>query len=189
VEFLGDGGSRDSLSCRVAQPGVLGALSSFDAPVAVPNFAQLSGGTAIVVATDALGNPLLTVNQMGQGRAIYIALPLERAIAQGDPWATPAPVRTLLREVYGALARGAGCGSPLECDVPEVEIAVFQGYSDDVLVLINHADRPCTATLTSERTVASVADVSGGMPATVDGPVFAVPLAANAVAALRMTYR
>ena len=95
--------------------------------------------TATVVATDENGSPLLTVNQVGQGRAVYIAVPIERAIAQGDPWATPAPVRSLLREVYGAVARGAGCGAPIDCDAPEVEVALFQGDADDVLVLVNHS--------------------------------------------------
>ena len=45
----------------------------------------------------------------------------------------------LLREVYGAVARAAGCGAPVACCVPEVEVALFQGEADDVLVLINHA--------------------------------------------------
>ena len=53
-----------------------------------------------------VASPLLTVNQYGQGRAIYIAVPLERAIAQGDQWATPVPARAMLREVYGAVAQG-----------------------------------------------------------------------------------
>ncbi len=188
VEFLGDGGPRDSVSCRVAQSGLLGALSSFDAPLAVSNFAQLSCGTATVVATDESGNPLLTVNHVGQGRAVCIAVPLERAIAQGDSWATPAPVRTMLREVYGALARGVGCGSPLECDAPDVELALLQGRADDVVVLINHADSPRVATLVGDRVVASVVDVGGGTSASVDAPSFSVTLGANGVAALRVTY-
>ena len=105
VESLGDAGPSSRLSCRVAQEGVLGALQSFDERLDVPNYALLAGGGATVVATDANGSPLLTVNQFGQGRAIYIAVPLERAIAQGDPWATPAPVQR-------AAARGLrSCGT------------------------------------------------------------------------------
>jgi len=188
VEFLGDGGPRSVLSCRVAQADVLGDLEGFDVRFEVPNYALLSGGTATIVATDAKGSPLLTVNQVGQGRAIYIAVPLERAIAQGDPWATPEPVRRLAREVYGAVARAAGCGAPVDCDLGDVEVSLFQGEADDVLVLMNHTPDKVGATLTTERRVASIADVRGGVPVAVGGTVFSVPLDANGVAALRITY-
>jgi endo-1,4-beta-mannosidase len=189
VEFLGDGGPRESLSCRVAQEEILGALDSFDAHLPVPNYALLSpSGTATVVATDAKGSPLLTVNQVGQGRAIYIAVPLERAIAQGDPWATPAPVRTMLREVIGAVARGAGCGSPVLCDTPGVEVALFQGETDDVLVLVNHEPEKVSAGLFSERRVASISDVRGSAPVAVGGQQFSTQLAPNGAIALRLMY-
>ncbi|PKQ15200.1 MAG: hypothetical protein CVT67_10725 [Actinobacteria bacterium HGW-Actinobacteria-7] len=188
VEFLGDGGPREELSCRVAQPDVLGALESFDARFEVPNFALLSGGTATIVATDAQGSPLLTVNQVGQGRAVYIAVPLERAIAQGDPWATPAPIRHLIREVYGAVARAAGCGAPVECSAAEVEVALFQGEADDVVVLLNHSDAKEEAVLTLERRVASISDVRGGTPVAVGSNTFTVGLEPNGASALRLTY-
>jgi beta-galactosidase len=188
AEFRGDGGPRGMLSCRVAQEDMLGALVGFDAQFAVSNFAQLAPGRATVVATDATGSPLLTVSQVGQGRAVYIAAPLERAIAQGDPWATPEPIRRLVREVYGAVARSAGCGAPVDCDVPEVEVTLYQGVSDDVLVLINHAQRTVTPTLSVERAVASLSDVRGGTPAIVGSPTFGVSLEANAAMALRLSY-
>jgi hypothetical protein len=98
-------------------------------------------------------------------------------------------VRAMLREVYGALARDAGCGAPLGCDVPEVEVALLQGRSDDVVILINHAGIAVTATLTADRVVASVVDVGGGEPADVGSTSFAVPLPANGATALRLTYR
>lgn len=188
TEFLGDGGPRSTLSCRVAHQDILGSLQGFDAAFDVPNMALLSGGTATIVATDATGSPLLTVNQAGQGRAVYCAVPLERAIAQGDPWATPAPVRSLARELYGAVARGAGAGAPVTCDSPHVELALFQGDTDDVLVALNHADERLDASLTIDRRVASIADVRGGSPVAVGGPTFSVSLEANAATALRLTY-
>lgn len=188
VEFLGDGGPRSKLSCRVAQADVLGAIESFDVRFDLPNHALLSGGTATIVATDAKGSPLLTVNQVGQGRAVFVAAPLERAIAQGDPWATPAPVMALAREVYGSVARAAGCGAPVACNVPEVEVALFQGEIDDVLVLLNHASEKVGAQLAVDRRVASIADVRGGAPVAVGGSTFEVPLEANSATALRLTY-
>ncbi|MDZ4168598.1 MAG: beta-galactosidase trimerization domain-containing protein [Coriobacteriia bacterium] len=188
VEFLGDAGPRPRLSCRVAQADLLGALESFDAQFEVPNHALLSGGTATVVATDAKGSPLLTVNQVGQGRAVYMAVPLERAIAQGDAWATPEPVLRMAREVYGAVARAAGCGAPVECAAPDVEVALLQGETDDVLILLNHSPAEVSAGLVTERRVASIADVRGGAPVAVGGTAFAVPLDGNAATALRITY-
>jgi endo-1,4-beta-mannosidase len=188
VESLGDDGPRDTLSCRIAQPDVLGALQSFDVRFEVPNFAMLSSGGATIVATDATGNPLLTVNQLGQGKAVYIAIPLERAIAQGDPWATPAPVTEFAMEVYGAVARGAGCGAPLKCDDPDVEVALFQGDGEDILVLINHSIRKLTAPIVTDRMVASIASVRPGAPAVVGGRSFGVPLGPSAVAVLRVDY-
>jgi endo-1,4-beta-mannosidase len=188
VEFLGDGGPRSQFSCRVAQPDVLGDLEAFDVAFDLPNHALLSGGGATVVATDAKGSPLLTVNQVGQGRAVYVAVPLERAIAQGDPWAVPAPVSRFAREVYGAVARGAGCGAPVDCGAPHVEVALLQGESDDVLLLLNHAPEKVNASLVTERRVASITDVRGGSPVAVGGTDFAVPLEPNGAVALRITY-
>lgn len=188
LEFLGDGGPREMLSCRVAQDEMLGALASFDVSLEIANFALLSAGTATVVATDAKGSPLLTVNQVGQGRAIYIATPLERAIAQGDPWATPEAVCSFVREVYGAVARAAGCDAPILCDAAGIELALFQGEADDVLVLINHEPKKIAAALTSERRVASIADVRGGAHVALGGQQFSAELSPNGIVALRLTY-
>lgn len=188
VEFLGDGGGRDRVSCRVAQADLLGELRSFDASLDTPNFALLGHGGATVVATDAKGSPLLTVNQLGQGRAVFVAFPVERALAQGDPWAAPPAVQSMLRTVYAATARAAGCGAPLACDVPEIEIALFNGDDDDIVVLLNHGPAKVTATLSSDRSVATIADVRGGAPVEVRAAAFGVPIEANGVVALRLVY-
>lgn len=189
VEFLGDGGGRERLSCRVAQADVLGALRSFDASLEVPNFALLGHGGATVVATDSKGSPLLTLNQLGQGRAIYMAAPIERALAQGDPYASPVPVTAMLQTVYGAVARAAGCGAPVECDAPQVETALFLGDEDDILVLLNHTADKVTAGFSLERPVVAIADVRGGQPVAVGDTTFGVPVAPNGAVALRLSYR
>jgi len=188
IESLGDDGPREVFSCRIAQPDVVGALRSFDVHFDVPNYALLSSGGATVVATDAKGSPLLTVNQVGQGKAIYIAVPLERAIAQGDPWATPAAVAAFAVEVYGAVARGAGCGAPLSCDDPDVEVALFQGDGEDILVLINHSTRKLTAGISADRVVASIASARQGAAVSVGSRSFGVPLGPSGVAALTIAY-
>ncbi len=188
VESLGDAGPSSRLTCRVAQEGVLGALRHFDERFEVPNRALLASSGATVVATDANGSPLLTVNQFGQGRAIYLAVPLERAIAQGDPWATPAPIQRLLREVYGAAARAAGCGAPMACSAPEVELTLFQGDEEDLLILINHAPFALSADLSTTRRVRSIAELQSDQATDVDGARFQVRLAGNGAVALRLAY-
>lgn len=188
VEFLGDHGRRETLSCRVAQADVLGSLASFDARLEVSSFALLGHGGATVVATDATGSPLLTLHQYGQGRAALIATPLERALAQGDAWSVPAPVRAMLRTVYGAAAAAAGCGGPVACDVPEVEVALFAGEGDDVLLALNHSPAKLTCTLTFDRPVATAEDVRGGGASSVNAEAFGVPLGGNGAVALRVRY-
>lgn len=188
VEFNGDGGPRQVFSCRVAQPGVLGDLRSFDAKMALPHYAQVTSSGATVVATDATGSPLLTVNQYGQGKAVFVATPIERAIAQSDPWATPTPIRHLVRTVYRTVADAAGAGAMLECDTPEAEIAHFLGEDDDILLVLSHNAEKMTAMITTPRTVATVQDVRGGSPAEVGGRSFGVPLGPNGVAALRLRF-
>lgn len=188
IEFLGDYGRRSELTCRVAQPDALGRLEPFGCILDIPHFALLGGGGATVVATDAKGSPLVTLNSFGTGRAVFLAAPIERALAQGDAWAAPPAVRAMLRTIYGALASAAGAALPLACDSPQVEIALFSGEDDDILLLLNHAPEKLTAQLVAERSVATVADVRGGAAATVDGTAFGVPLAPNGAAALRIRW-
>ncbi|MBN1192912.1 MAG: beta-galactosidase trimerization domain-containing protein [Coriobacteriia bacterium] len=188
VEFLGDHGVRPVVSCRIAQPGLLGDLEPFDAQLDLPHYALVGSGSSTVAATDATGSPLLTLNQYGQGWAVFLATPLERAIAQSDPWAAPGPVRALLRTVYGSVACAAGAGPVIGCDEPSAEIAVFTGAAEDVVFVLNHSAEQVTATLTLERVVASVRDIRGGEAVEVGERAFAVPLGANEAVTLRLTY-
>ena len=188
VEFLGDGGAVDSLTCRVAQQDVLGTLEPFDSTLSLPHFALLGHGGGTVVATDAKGNPLLVANQHGQGRAVFIATPVERALAQGDPWAAPAEVKAMMQTVYGAVASAAGCGAQIECDIPEVEVALFNGEGDDIVLLLNHSPEAVTANLVFERAVASISDVRGGTPSQIGAVGLGVALEPNGAASLRIVY-
>jgi hypothetical protein len=188
VEFLGDHGVRPVVSCRIAQPGLVGELTSFDVRLDLPHYALLGGSGATVVATDATGSPLLTVNQYGQGRAVFLAAPLERAIAQSDPWAAPDAIRHMLRTVYGSVASAAGAGPIVDCDEPDAEVALFLGETADIVLVLSHSPSPMTTTLTVERMVASVTDVRGGASAEVGAKQFGVPLGPNGAVALRLTY-
>jgi hypothetical protein len=119
---------------------------------------------------------------------VYLAAPVERALAQGDTWAAPPAVRAMLRTVYAAVARAAGATLPLACDTPEVEVALFAGEEDDILLLLNHSPERLTATVTTERAVATIADVRGGQPTAIAGTVFGVPLGPNGAASLRVVW-
>lgn len=189
VEFLGDQGVRRTLACRVAQPGLVGDLAAFDAQLDLPHYAALGSSGATVVATDATGSPLLTVHQYGQGRTVFLAAPLERAIAQSDPWAAPDAVRHMLRTIYGAIASAAGAGPVIDCDQPQVEVAVWNGETADVVMALSHVAEDLTATLTADRVVASVTDITGGAVVEVGAKAFGVPLGPNGAAALRIVYR
>jgi endo-1,4-beta-mannosidase len=189
VEFLGDDGPRTSLSCRVAQPDLLPGVTNFASPVPVPHFARLGAGSATVVATDHDGAPLVTLRQYGQGRALFVAAPLERILAEADPAAVPEAVWSLVRGIYAGLAGATGAVGALRCDRPDVEFGHFIGTDDDIVVLLNHADVAQSATLVFPREVADVSDACGGTPVRVASTAFGVPLGASGVAALRVTYR
>ena len=189
VEFLGDDGPRASLSCRVAQPEMLPGVSAFVSPTPVPHFARLGGGSATVMATDHDGAPLVTLRQYGQGRALFVAAPLERMLSEADPASAPDAVWSLVRGIYAGVAGASGAVAALGCDRPEVEFAHFIGLDDDIVVLFNHADAALRATLVFPREVADVSDIRGGTPVRVASTAFAVPLGGSGTAALRVTYK
>ncbi len=189
VEFLGDDGPRTSLSCRVAQADLLPGVSTFTSPIPVPHFARLGGGSATVVATDRDGAPLVTLRQYGQGRALFVAAPLERMLSEADPASAPDAVWTLVRGIYAGVAGASGAAAALRCDRPDVEFAHFIGTDDDIVVLLNHAGLAQSATLVFPREVADVSDVRGGTPVRVASTAFGVPLTAFGTASLRVTYR
>ncbi|MBE0417433.1 MAG: cellulase family glycosylhydrolase [Coriobacteriia bacterium] len=188
VDFLGHGGARTRATCRIAQQNLLGALEPFEVAAEVPHFALLGAGTSTVIATDSAGSPLVTLNRYGQGRAICVAAPFERVLGQAGLRTPPAEVQTFLRILYGAVADVAGCGPLVDCDAPGVEVALFAGEEDDVLLLLNHMGEPVTASVGFVVSVASVTDIRGGAPVAVGGRSFSVPLGQYGVMALRLCY-
>jgi endo-1,4-beta-mannosidase len=189
VDFLGDDGPRASLSCRVARPELLPGVTPFAVATPVPHFARLGTSSATVVATDHDGAPLVTLRQYGQGRALFVAAPLEQMLAEADPASAPEPVWALARGIYAGVAGAAGAAGAVSCDRPEVGVAHFIGADDDIVVLLNHGEAATSATLAFRREVADVSDARGGVPVRVASPAFIVPLGRSGVAALRVTYR
>lgn len=188
VDFLGHGGARTRATCRVAQQGMVGTFEPFDTAARVPHFALLGPGASTVVATDAAGNPLVTLSRPGQGRAVCVAAPFERVLGQTGLRPPLAEIATFVRTLYGAIGGVAGCGPRVACDSPSVELALLSGEERDALLLLNHAGEPVTATLRFERPVATVTRVGGGEGVSVGGVVLGVPLDAYGAAALWVSY-
>lgn len=188
VEFLGHGGARTKISCRIAQRDLLGGMEPFVARLNVGHFALLGAGEATVLATDESGNPLVTLGRRGQGRAVCVAAPFERILGQSGSVGMCAPIASFLRGLYGAVGRMSGCAPVVTCDAFEVEVALLGGEEEDVLLLLNHYDRHVTPTVRFQRKVASVAAVGGGVSVSVNEIAFGVPLGPYGVSALRIVY-
>jgi hypothetical protein len=186
VEYLGPTGPRATVACRVAQEGSLGMVTSFDAALPVADGALLGPGGATVLAADAHGRPLVTVNRHGQGRVYHLALPLEAALAALPHDEMPSTVAELVRGLYRAAAEHAGATGPADCDRPAVETAVLTGGGGRVLIALNHGPAPVVATITWERRVVAVAPLGTSDETAVGGTSFRIQLAGHGVVALRI---
>jgi len=96
--------------------------------------------------------------------------------------------RAMLREVYGAVARAVGCGAPVSCSASEVEMTLFQGEAEDILVLLNHTPERVDTEVTTTRKVSAITDLRGTEPTDVLGTRFSVRLGPNNAVALRLAY-
>jgi len=186
VEFLGDMGSRGRLVCRVVQPEVVGGLEPFEGALDVQSFAHLRAERALCSCADEAGIPLLTANQHGQGRAVLIAGPLERALALAEPDAAPAAT-AWLAQLYASVAEGAGCGAPVRCDAASVEVALLQGSDEDVLIGLNHSADKTAALVTCGHHVMYATDLGQGARVRVDSSEFTVSLGPHGAVALRLS--
>lgn len=188
VDFRADAGERDTFSCRDGEQGLFPGLGSFDAALRVSNLGLVVPESASVAAVDASGIPLVTVNRYGRGSAIFLAVPLEQAIARGVSAADTEQARTMVRTLYRTAARESGANGFVACDEPAAEIALFIGEDDDALLVLNHGGMTITPVVTAGRVVASVADLSGARSARVGEQSFGVPLRPFGLAALRLDY-
>jgi hypothetical protein len=187
LEFMGDPGRRASLATKPGQETVLGDIPALNVRVELPHFALVSPNGAGIVATETKGNPLLTVHSKGQGKAIFCAAPVERALSDVGSEA-PVALHAFVRALYGGAARLAGADAPYECDCPALETAVLAGddATADILILINHEGYDVRAGISSDRGVATVTDLISGRKAKVGAETFTVPVRAYQVRALRL---
>ena len=97
---------------------------------------------ATVVAVDAHGRPALLTRDVGRGRAVLCAYPVEHMAAR-TPRVNPEPAW----ELYDALADVAGVDRPLRCDDPRVSCATLRFPDRDLAVVTNLSDETLTADL------------------------------------------
>jgi hypothetical protein len=188
LDFLGDDGPRAQLVCRGTQPGVLGEVASFEAAVPVGAYARTSAAGATIAATDQSGTPLATLHRFGRGRAAFLAVPAERILAAHDPWSVPEEFTGMVRGLYASMAEAAGCGPLIDCDRAEVEVGLFSGEDDDVVVLINHGSSTLAATVSVCQRLTAFEDLVMRQVQSVDADSFSVSLPAYGVAVLRLVY-
>lgn len=188
LEFMGDLGRRSELATKPSQESVLGTLPATEAEVELPHFALVSTSGAGIVATDTKGNPLVTAHSRGQGKAIFCAAPLERALTEAGGRGAPTEIARYARLMYSGVARLAQAHGAYDCDAPELEVGVLHSAdgSTDIFFMVNHESYDVDATVTSERAVASVADLVSGRSASVGAREFVVPVGPHRMKALRL---
>lgn len=110
----------------------------------LPQIPIIRATSARVLATFPNGTPALTSIQRGTGSAYYLNAPLERFLDQ--PGALDADAWHLL---YSHVAELAGIERVLDCDHPEIEVAVARDHGSCYAFIINHSPQAVRARLTS----------------------------------------
>lgn len=95
---------------------------------------------ARVVAVDAHGRPALLTHDVGRGRAVLCAYPVEHMAAR-TPWANPEPTW----ELYDALADMAGIDRPLRCDDARVSCATLRFADRELAIVTNLSSEAVSA--------------------------------------------
>lgn len=125
-------------------------------------------GSARVVAVDGQNRPALLVHELGAGRVVFCAYPLEHYAvavpeAHGADGRSEGRDRYLPVALYQALGRLAGIETPFANDNRFVETVPVQVGADRCLLwLINHAWVEAAGTVTPAVTPVSVSDVETG---------------------------
>jgi endo-1,4-beta-mannosidase len=134
---------------------------------ALPSASIQSWGTLLevstgkVIAVDQDGHPALVANQIGSGKTLLSAYPLEHYLAE-MPAVFDKPEETY--RLYAAFREWTGTKPAFQADCPEIELAALNGDHRGYLVAINHSAKAQEFSVTSSLGLRSVATVTGTVP-------------------------
>jgi hypothetical protein len=116
-----------------------------------PAALELAGGT--VIAVDQAGRPALVTNQVGKGKTLLSAYPIETYLAE-KPGAFEAD--ELAFRIYEAFREWTGVVTPFRSSEPLVEVSSLAAVNHGYAVLVNHAATAKHVTITSAKPLRSV---------------------------------
>ncbi|PYV55101.1 MAG: hypothetical protein DMG98_16440 [Acidobacteria bacterium] len=113
----------------------------YSLPAANPKYwgalLEVKGGE--VIAVDQDGRPALIANQVGSGKTLLCAYPIEQYLANTSS-VFEKPENTHL--IYKAFRDWAGVKPAFSTDQPDIEIEALNGNHRGYLVLVNHSAEP-----------------------------------------------
>ncbi len=121
----------------------------------------LEVSTGKVIAVDQDGHPALVTNQIGSGKTLLSAYPLEHYLAE-TPAVFDKPEETY--RLYGAFRDWTGRKPAFKADCPEIELSVLSGDHRGYIVAINHSAKAQEFSVTSSLNLRSVSTVTGTVP-------------------------
>src|SRR5205814_8213207 len=110
----------------------------YSVPAANPKYwgalLEVKGGK--VIAVDQDGRPALVANQLGSGKTLLCAYPIEQYLAN-TPSVFEKPENTHL--IYKSFRDWAGVKPEFSTDQPDVELEALNGDHHGYLVVVNHS--------------------------------------------------
>jgi len=118
---------------------------------------------------DQDGNPALVTNQIGSGKTLLSAYPLEHYLAE-TPAVFDKPDDT--HRLYAAFRDWAGVKPAFRVDNPAVELSVLAGAGRGYAIAVNHSFQTQKATVHSASPIRAVTRIAvdGSRPVATDGP-------------------
>jgi hypothetical protein len=133
----------------------------------VPSASIQSWGTLLevsngkVIAVDQDGHPALVTNQIGSGKTLLSAYPLEHYLAE-VPSVFDKPEET--HRLYAAFRDWVGVKPAFRLDNPAVELSVLGGTGRGYVVAVNHSFETQKVTVHSASPVRAVSRIAVGGP-------------------------
>jgi beta-galactosidase len=121
----------------------------------------LEVSTGKVIAVDQDGHPALVTNQLGSGKTLLSAYPLEHYLAE-TPSVFDKPEGTY--RLYAAFRDWVGKKPAFHVDNPSVELSSLDGTGRGYVVAVNHSSEPQKVTVHSAFPVRTVARIAADGP-------------------------